>query len=125
MANKGNKPTNSRSAIGDHLLNNPECSKHYNDNKFTILNKGRNICLLTVLDTLFIKTYQPKICKQKLATILTCIDYHSFVFVFLKLILPLCLYLIYSIYYFFFAKVYFSIIYYELLISLILKLFSY
>ena len=43
MANKGNKPTKSPSAVGDHLLNNLECFKHYNDNKFTTLTKGRNI----------------------------------------------------------------------------------
>ena len=43
MTKKGNKLTNSPSAIGDHFLNNPECFKHYNDNKFTILIKGRNV----------------------------------------------------------------------------------
>ena len=43
MAKRGNKPTKSPSAIGDLLLNYPECSKHYNDNKFTILIKGCNI----------------------------------------------------------------------------------
>ena len=36
MANKGNKPTNSPSAIEDHLLNYLEYSKHYYDIKFTI-----------------------------------------------------------------------------------------
>ena len=50
MANRGNKPTKSSSAIGDHLLNYPECSKHYYDNKFTILTKGRNIYHLSFLN---------------------------------------------------------------------------
>ena len=31
MANGDNKTNKSRSAIEDHLLNNPVCSKHYND----------------------------------------------------------------------------------------------
>ena len=39
MANKGNKQTK----IGDHLLNYPDFSKDYKNNKFTTLTKGRNI----------------------------------------------------------------------------------
>ena len=61
MANRGNKPTKSSSAIRDHLLNYLECSKHYNDNKFTTLNKGRNIYLLDF----FYKSLEPKLSKQK------------------------------------------------------------
>ena len=37
-----------------------------NDNKITILTKGPNIYHLSVLEYLFIKTYKPKLCKQKL-----------------------------------------------------------
>ena len=32
-----------------HFLNNPECSKHYKDNKLTVLTKGRIIYYLNVL----------------------------------------------------------------------------
>ena len=39
MANGDNKHNKSPSAIVDHLLNNTECSKHYNDDKFSILTK--------------------------------------------------------------------------------------
>ena len=45
----GQKPTKSPSTIGDHLLNNPECSKNYNENRFKILTKGRNMYHLSVL----------------------------------------------------------------------------
>ena len=55
MANRGNKPTKSPSAIRNHLLNYQECSKHYYDNKFTILTKGRNIYHLSVLEFFFYK----------------------------------------------------------------------
>ena len=72
MANRNNKPTKSPSAIRDHLLNCPKCSKHYNGNKFTILTKERYIYLLSVLESLFIKTYKPKLCKQN------CIEKYLF-----------------------------------------------
>ena len=65
MINGQNKPIKSPSAIGDHLLNNPDCSKHYSDNKFSIISKGRNLYHLSVLESLFIKTYKPNLCKQK------------------------------------------------------------
>ena len=65
MSNGQNKPTKSPSAIGEHLLNNLECSKNYNDNKFSIISKGRNVYHLSVLESLFIKTYKPNLCKQK------------------------------------------------------------
>ena len=65
MANRGSKPIKNSSAIRDHLLNCLECSKHYNDNKFIILTKGRNMYHLNVLEPPFIKTYKPKLCKQK------------------------------------------------------------
>ena len=43
MTYKGNKPIKSPSAIGDHLLKNHECSKHYIKNKLTLLDKERKI----------------------------------------------------------------------------------
>ena len=36
MVNRNSKRIKSPSAIGNHFLNYPECSKHYNDNKFMI-----------------------------------------------------------------------------------------
>ena len=65
MVNRGYKPIKSPSAITYNLLSYPECSIHYNGDKFTILTEGRNIYHLSVLVSLFIKTYEPKLCKQK------------------------------------------------------------
>ena len=65
MANGDNKPNKSPSTIGDHLLNNLECSKYYNDDKFSIITKGRNLYHISLLESLFIKTNQPKLCKEK------------------------------------------------------------
>ena len=66
MANGDNKPNKSPSPIGDHLLINPECSKHYNDDKFSILTQGRNMYHPSVLESLFIETFKPRLCKEKL-----------------------------------------------------------
>ena len=58
------KPIKSISAIGQHLLNNLDCSKNYNDNRFSIVTRGRNSYHLCVLESLFIKTVKPNLCKQ-------------------------------------------------------------
>ena len=60
-----NKPSNSSSTIAEHLLNNIDCSKNYNDSRFSIISKARNLYHLSVLESLFIKTFKPKLCKQK------------------------------------------------------------
>ena len=52
-------------AIGDHLLSNPECAHQYTDDKFKILTRGRNQFHLKTLESLFIQTLKPDLCKQK------------------------------------------------------------
>jgi hypothetical protein len=52
-------------AIGSHLLSNPECAQHYTDERFKILARGRNQFHLKVLESLFIQTMKPELCKQK------------------------------------------------------------
>ena len=66
LLNGSDKPGNSPSSIAEHLLNNPECAKHYEDNKISILATGRNAYHLSVLESLYIKTLKPKLCKQQL-----------------------------------------------------------
>ena len=46
------------SAIGLHLLQNPDCAAHYHDRQFSILAKARNQFHLTSLEAIFIKTRQ-------------------------------------------------------------------
>ena len=60
-----NKPTNRGSAIAEHLLNNPECANNYSDSNFSIISKARNEYHLNVLESLFIKTLKPNLCKQQ------------------------------------------------------------
>ena len=59
------KTETSFSAIGQHLLQNPTCAHEYNDNKFSILARGRTSFHLSTLEATYIKTYKPNLCKQK------------------------------------------------------------
>ena len=53
------------SAIGQHLLDNAQCAVHYNDDKFSILGRGRSSFHLSALEATFIKSLNPVLCKQK------------------------------------------------------------
>ena len=59
------KAETSFSAIGQHLLQNPTCAREYNDNKFSILARGRTSFYLSTLEATYIKTSKPNLCKQK------------------------------------------------------------
>ena len=58
------KAETSFSAIG-HLLQNPTCACEYNDNKFSILARGRTSFYLSTLEAMYIKTSKLNLCKQK------------------------------------------------------------
>jgi len=61
------------SAIGLHLLRNTICAQNYDDKQFSILAKGRSAFHLSVLESIFIKTLNPILCRQKnLSTISRC-----------------------------------------------------
>ena len=60
------------SAIGQHLLENEECAKHYNDAQFSILATARSSFHLSVLEAVLsfissgsINSLQPILCRQK------------------------------------------------------------
>ena len=59
------KAETSFSAIRQHLLQNPTCAREYNDNKFSILARGRTSFHLFTLEATYIKTSKPNLCKQK------------------------------------------------------------
>ena len=52
-------------AIGRHLLDNPECARNYHDGRFRILTRGRNRFHLKTLESLYIRTMKPDLCQQK------------------------------------------------------------
>ena len=51
--------------IAEHLLNNSYCAKKYRDSNFSIISKARYDYHLNVLESLFIKTLKPYLCKQQ------------------------------------------------------------
>ena len=53
------------SAIGLHLLLNASCAKHYHQDRFRILARGRSSFHLSILESIFIKTSNPDLCRQK------------------------------------------------------------
>ena len=55
----------SDSAIGQHLITNPECAKTYTDDSFRIIGQARSSFHLGVLESVYIKTQNPVLCKQK------------------------------------------------------------
>ena len=59
------KPKGDQSSIHEHLLNNPVCAKNYMDSRFKIVSRARNTYHLSVLESLFIRSLEPKICKQR------------------------------------------------------------
>ena len=60
-----NKPTNRSLAIAKHLLNNSGCANNYRDSNFSIICKARSEYYIDVLESLFIKTLKPNLCKQQ------------------------------------------------------------
>ena len=65
LCKNNNSKINCESAIGQHLLMNPECAKTYRDDNFRIIGQGRSSFHLSVLESVYIKTQNPVLCKQK------------------------------------------------------------
>ena len=60
-----NTVKSSDSAIGQHLLDNPDCAKLYNDDMFRIIGRARSSFHLAVLESIYIQTKKPPLCRQK------------------------------------------------------------
>ena len=56
---------NCESAIGQHLITNPDCAKTYTDDNFLIIVQARSSFHLGVLESVYIKTQNPVLCRQK------------------------------------------------------------
>ena len=63
---KNNKSKNNcESAIGQHLIANPECTKTYTDDNFRTIGQARSSFHLSVLESVYIKTQNPVLCRQE------------------------------------------------------------
>ena len=60
-----NSKINCESAIGQHPLANPECTKTYTDDNFRIIGQARSSFHLSVLESVYIKTQKPVLRKKK------------------------------------------------------------
>ena len=65
ICKKSNSKINCESAIGQHLIEHPECAKAYTDEKFRIIGQARSSFHLWVLESVHIKTQNPVLCRQK------------------------------------------------------------
>ena len=65
LCKNNNSKVNCESAIGQHLLTNPECVKTYTDDDFWIIGKARSSFHSSVVESAYIKTQNPVLCKQK------------------------------------------------------------
>ena len=54
------------SAIGQHLLDNPDCEKLYNDDMFQMIGRARSSFHLdlAVLESIYILTKKPPLCRR-------------------------------------------------------------
>ena len=53
LCKNNNSKINCESAIGQHLLTNPECAKTYTDDNFRIIGQGRSSFHLSVLESVY------------------------------------------------------------------------
>ena len=51
------------SAIRQHLITNPECVQTYTDDNFWIIGQARLSFHVSVLESVYIKTHNPFLCK--------------------------------------------------------------
>ena len=65
MCKNSNSKMKSDSAIGQHLIANPERAKTYTDDNFRIIGQARSPFHLGVLEPVYITTQNPVLCKQK------------------------------------------------------------
>ena len=54
-----------KSSIAEHLLNNLDCLTNYTEDKFTMVATARSEYHLAVLESTYIMSHDPSLCKQK------------------------------------------------------------
>ena len=65
LCKNSNSKVKSDSAIGQHLIKNPGCAKTYTDDNVRIIEQARSSFHLHVLESVYTKTQNPVLCKQK------------------------------------------------------------
>ena len=65
ICKKNNSKINCESAIGQHLIANPECAKIYIDDNIRIIGQARSSFHLSVSESVYIKAQNLVLCSQK------------------------------------------------------------
>ena len=65
LCKNNNAKINCESAIGQHLITNPECAKTHMDDNFWIMRQARSSFHLSVLGSVYIKTRNPVLYRHK------------------------------------------------------------
>ena len=65
MKNPPNIAESSLTAIGKHLIDNSTCARNFSDDRFTFISRGRNVYHLSILESIYITTRAPILCRQK------------------------------------------------------------
>ena len=65
MCKNSDSKVKNDSAIGQHLIKDPACAKTYSDDNFRIIGQARSSFHLSVVESVYIKTQNPVLCKQK------------------------------------------------------------
>ena len=62
---RGQLVNTSGSSIEDHMINSRECVADFNVDRFSILSRSHSLYHLKVLETLYVRSLQPPLCKQR------------------------------------------------------------
>ena len=65
MCKNSSSNMKSDSTIGQHFITNPECAKTYKDDSFRIIGQARSSFDSGVLESVYIKTQNAALCKEK------------------------------------------------------------
>ena len=53
------------SSIAEHMINSRECFADFDVDQFSILSRSHLLCHFKVLETLYVRSLQPSLCKQR------------------------------------------------------------
>ena len=62
---RGQLANTSGSSIAEHMINCRECVADFNVNRFSVLSWSHSLFHLKVLETLYLQSFQPSLCKQR------------------------------------------------------------
>ena len=62
---RGQLANTSGPSIADHMINIRECVADFNVDRFSILSRSHSLFHLKLLETLYVRSHQPSLCKQR------------------------------------------------------------